>query len=501
MGSTSATMRRVAVALLVFAVGCGRGEDATAQQGQTERAAVTARQAVDRTPAVVDTSTAAALSQTFRAAAATALPGVVTVQVTAEPRQQPRLPFPFGQRSPQGELPPQMGTGSGFVFSEDGYIVTNNHVVENATDVDVQFVDGRIYDDVEVVGRDPNMDIAVLRIEPRSGDPLTPLPIGDSDALQVGDWVLALGNPLSLGFTVTAGIVSAKGRDINIIPGQIALEAFIQTDAAINRGNSGGPLVDLYGRVVGVNTAIASPTGAYAGNGFAVPIALAAKGASDIIEYGYVRRPRIGVLIQNVTEAQAELYGLDEIRGAYVSEVQPDGPAEDAGIRPEDIIVSVNGEPIRTSSELTTRLARMQPGDEVTLGIFRDGDRQSIDLELGEFEVERPDTEVARTDRSAEEMLGVAVANIDQLSARDLDALELQDPDMDGVVVTDISRFGPAAGVLVPGDIILELNREPVEDVGDLRRLAEDVEEGDIVVLRIRRGSSGNPAVVSFRIR
>ncbi len=493
---TSTALRRVLFASLVFFIGCGRG-DAIAQDRQRQGPAVERTEAV----AAVDTTTAAALSQTFRAAAASALPALVTVQVMAQPEGGATpFPFPFRQ-DPRSDPQPRPGTGSGFVFTADGHIVTNNHVVANATEIQIRFVDGRIYDDVEVIGRDPNTDVAVIKIEPRSGAELTPLEIGNSDDLQVGDWVLALGNPLSLGFTVTAGIVSAKGRDLNIIPGQTALEAFIQTDAAINRGNSGGPLVDLYGRVVGINTAIASPTGAYAGNGFAVPIALAAKAANDIIEYGYVRRPRIGVLIQDVTEAQADLYDLDEIRGAYVTEVQPDGPAADAGIEPEDIIVSVDGQPIQTSSDLTTRLARMQPGEDVTLGIIRDGRRTSIELELDEFEVERPETEVARPDRSAEEMLGVGVVNVSELSREDLRALELSNRDIGGVVVTEVSPYGPAAGVLGRGDIILELNRQPVENVRDLRRLAEDVEQGDVVLLRVRRAATGNTGVVSFRIR
>ncbi len=498
MSLTRATLHRVAILSLVFAVGCGRGEDALAQDRQATRS--TQQPSLTEMAAAVDTTTAAALSQTFRAAAAKALPSVVTVQVTAEPSQR-RIPFfPFGQ-TPQGEMPPQIGTGSGFVFSADGHIVTNNHVVQNATSVQVRFPDGRIYDDVEVVGRDPNTDVAVIKIEPRANDELVPIEIGNSDALRVGDWVLALGNPLSLGFTVTAGIVSAKGRRLGILPDEIGLEAFIQTDAAINRGNSGGPLVDLYGRVVGVNTAIYSETGMYAGNGFAVPSAIAAKAANDIIEYGYVRRPRIGVLIQNVTEAQADLYGLDEIRGAYVTEVQPDGPAADAGLQAEDIIVSLNGEPIATSTDLTARLARMQPGQEVTLGVIRDGDRIGVDMELGQFETERPETRVATADRSAEQMLGMEWANVSELSRQDLNSLDLRSDEIGGVVVTQVSRYGPAAGVLLQGDIIVEMNREPVNSVRDIRRLASGVERGDVVLLRIRRASTGNIGVVSFRVR
>jgi serine protease Do len=492
-------LQQVAIALIVFVVGCGRGETALAQERQ---AGSQLEQQTAQVPAVLDTTTAGALSQTFRAAAAKALPSVVTVQVTAQPQTTTRIPFfPFGGQSQ--EAPVQQGTGSGFVFNAGGHIVTNNHVVENATSVQVTFPDGRVYDNVEVVGRDPNTDVAVLKIEPRPGEELVPMELGNSDALQVGDWVLALGNPLDLGFTVTAGIVSAKGRSLGIIQRtrEIGLESFIQTDAAINRGNSGGPLVDLYGRVVGVNTAIYSETGMYAGNGFAVPSDLAAKAANDIIEYGYVRRPRIGVMIQPVEEAEAELYGLDEIRGAYVSEVQDDGPAANAGIEPEDIIVSLNGEPIETSTDLTTRLARMQPGDEVTLGVIRDGRQIDVSMELGQFDTERPETRVAPTDRSAEEMLGIAVADVSELSRQDLATLNLENNEIGGAVVTQVSRYGPASTSLQEGDIILELNRQPVDNVRDLRRLAGDLEEGDVVLLRIRRRSTGNIGVVTFRIR
>ncbi len=500
MGSSNGALRRFAFASLILLIGCGRN-DAIAQERQQRSPVGTQNPAA--TVTTVDTSTALALSQTFRAAAARALPGVVTVQVTAQPEQPQGMPFPFPfrQQSPNGEAPPQIGTGSGFVLSKDGYIVTNNHVVENATEVEVRFPDGRIYDDVQVVGRDPNTDVAVIKIDPRPDDELTPLELGNSDALQVGDWVLALGNPLALGFTVTAGIVSAKGRDLRIINTDYPLESFIQTDAAINKGNSGGPLVDLYGRVVGVNTAIISNTGQYAGNGFAVPISIVAKAANDIIQYGYVRRPRIGVLIQNVTEAQADLYDLDAIRGAYVTEVQPDGPAADAGIEPEDIIVSLNGQPVQTSTDLTTRLARMQPGDEVTLGVIRDGQQISVELKLGEFDTQQPETQVAEASRSAEDMLGIGVMNTSELSRQDLQALNLRNSDMGGVVVTEVSPYGPAAGVLQRGDIILEFNRQPVNSVDDLRKQAKDLERGDVVLLKLRRRASGNTGVVSFRIR
>ncbi len=487
-------IRRVMVISAVLLMGCGRG-DALAQEGQRDRAL---HEELAQVPAVIDTTTAASLSRTFRAAAATALPSVVTVQVTAQPPEgEGGMPFPFGDpRQPQN-APPQMGTGSGFVFTEEGHIITNNHVVENATDIQVRFPDGRVYDDVELVGRDPNTDIAVVRLMSERGRPFTPLGVGDSDRLQVGDWVLALGNPLNLGFTVTAGIVSAKGRSLGIIPGETSLESFIQTDAAINRGNSGGPLVDLYGRVVGVNTAISSPTGAYAGNGFAVPSALAVKVARDIIEFGHVRRPQLGVRIQTVSEAQAELYGLQRIAGAFVSEVVPGGPAAEAGLRAEDVIVSLEGESIESSPDLTTRLARETPGDEVTLGVIRNGDRMEVEVELGEFAVEEAPTRVASDRGSVQGRLGLQLSDP---NPRILQQLGIRAA-VDGVVVMQVNPYGPAAGQLQQGDIILEFNRQPVGSVRELQERVRQVDPGDVVVVRIRSRLSGNEAVRSFRVR
>ena len=488
-------MNAISFLSLCVLIGCGRG-DALAQDRQTDEQV---RERLGDVPAVIDTSTAASLSRTFRAAAAAALPSVVTVQVTVRPQQaqQPRLPFPFPFGQPDGQrMPPQMGTGSGFVFTPEGYIITNNHVVADATDLQIRFPDGRIYNNIEVVGRDPNTDIAVVRIVTDGEESFTPLEIGNSDDIQVGDWVLALGNPLDLGFTVTTGIVSAKGRDIDIIPGATALESFIQTDAAINRGNSGGPLVDLYGRVVGVNTAIASPTGLYAGNGFAVPSALAVKVARDIVEFGYVRRPRIGVAIRDVGEAQAELYRLDQIAGALVTEVEPGGPADEAGIRPEDVVVSLEGEPIGSSAELTTRLARQVPGDDVTLGVFRNGRRVEVEVELGEFEVEQRRVRTAQAEPTVEQRLGLRVEDLTPAILQDLGVQE----SVEGVVVSDVSSYGPAARILQRGDIILEFNRQPVTSVRELQRLARDVEAGDIVVLRVRSIATGNVGVQSFRV-
>lgn len=489
--------------ILAGSLGC-TGTDAVAQDRERtapQRAEQEIRDRLGDVPAVVDTIAAMNLSNTFRAAAARALPSVVTIQVTAEGRaRRPTpspFPFPFGEPRDPGPAPPQIGSGSGFVFTEDGHIITNNHVVDGATRVQVHFVDGRVYDDAEVVGGDPHTDVAVIKIQPRGNERFQPLPIGDSDRAQVGDWVLALGNPLGLGFTVTAGIVSAKGRALGIIQSDIPLESFIQTDAAINRGNSGGPLVDLLGRVVGVNTAIVSPTGAYAGNGFAIPSALATKAARDIIEHGVVRRPRLGVRVQPVGEAQAELYGLDRIAGAVVIEIQEGTPAAQAGIRPEDVIIAVNDEPVNSSIDLTTRLARYQPGDRVTLTVVRDQRRRQIQARLDEFDVARPETREAATRESAQQRLGFSATDLTPQIARQLGI----EGTAQGVVVTNVVQHGPAAGTLAPRDIITELNRQPVRNVRELEAIARDIERGDIVVVRVRSGDTGSTRVGSYRVR
>lgn len=494
------TLPALAATLVLAAAGCA-GADAVAQDRErTERNRPDVQEQLGDVPAVVDTVSAMNLSNTFRAAAARALPSVVTIEVTTRPQTAQRAPSPLPSPFPQPEPGPQTGTGSGFVFTADGHIITNNHVVEHASTVQVRFVDGRIYDDAVIVGRDPNTDLAVIKIEPRGGERFQPLPIGDSDRLQVGDWVLALGNPLQLGFTVTAGIVSAKARSLGIIRSrnEIGLESFIQTDAAINRGNSGGPLVDLLGRVVGVNTAIMSPTGTYAGNGFAIPSALAEKAARDIIEHGVFRRPMIGVQVVPVEEAQAELYGLDRIAGAVVAEVSAGTPADRAGIRAEDVIVAVDGTAVHSHTDLTTRLARYQPGDRVTLSIVRERRSRDVPVQLGEFERPRPEPQPVAARESSEQRLGFAVADITPRVAQQFGV----DAGTEGVVVTSVASAGPAARALIqPGDVILEMNRQRVRSARDLERVAATVERGDIVVLRVRNQATGNIAVRSYRLR
>jgi len=263
----------------------------------------------------------------------------------------------------------RMGTGSGVIIDTEGYIVTNNHVIANADEVEVTLHDNRTFT-AKIIGTDPTTDLALLQIK---GDDLTTIPIIDSDDIEVGEWVLAIGNPFNLNSTVTAGIISAKSRSINILRNRYAIESFIQTDAAINPGNSGGALVNLQGGLIGINTAIASPTGAYAGYGFAVPSNIVNKVVNDLLEYGAVQRGYLGVTIRDVTGNFAKEKGLDVTEGVYIDSVQSESAAEKAGIKEGDVVTAINGKEVTKASELQELVARQRPGDRVDIKIRRDG--------------------------------------------------------------------------------------------------------------------------------
>jgi serine protease Do len=295
--------------------------------------------------------------------------------------------FPgFPEMGPENmEMAPQTATGSGFIVSPDGYILTNNHVVSGATRITVYLADRRQYT-AQLIGRDPTTDVAVIKI---NGNDLPVLSLGSSADVKVGEWVLAVGNPgfgggsSSLDYTVTAGIVSAIGRPLQLISSDLrmregrqaagfAIEDFIQTDAVINPGNSGGPLVNMMGQVVGINSAIASQTGYYQGYGFAIPMDLAKRIMEDLVEFGEIRRPYLGIMMESVTEEDAELYGLPRITGVFVQDAPAGGPAAAAGIQQEDVIVSIDGVPVERTSQLQLLIAQRRPGDEVTVGLYRD---------------------------------------------------------------------------------------------------------------------------------
>ena len=296
------------------------------------------------------------------------------------PSQDP-FEFFFGPRNrggQNGQPTPRVGSGSGVIINDQGYIVTNNHVIDNASDIEVTLSDNRSYK-ARLIGTDPNTDIAVIQIQEKG---LPSIKFEDSDNIKVGEWVLAVGNPLSLNSTVTAGIVSAKARNINILQRDYAIESFIQTDAAINPGNIGGALVNLEGNLIGINTAIASPTGTYAGYGFAVPSNIVSKVVEDLIEFGVVQRGFLGVQINNINSDLAREYNLDVVAGAYIANVLEGSAGEIAGLSAGDVVVGVDGREIRSSAELLEYVGRKRPGDKVSLQLRRKGEEITKDVIL-----------------------------------------------------------------------------------------------------------------------
>jgi serine protease Do len=482
------------LALILVVSGCdemGRSVgDAFGQRGDGP-APDRVQQQLGDIPSALDTASAVRLSAAFRAAAAHALPAVVQIATIAVEEVPPQL-LPF---HPQGGQQRTQGTGSGFIFDEDGHILTNHHVVRNALHVNVVLLDGREYT-AEVIGADPSTDVAVIRIQPARGEALPVIQLGDSDQLRVGDWVLALGNPLGLTFTATAGIVSAKNRSINILPGETRLESFIQTDAAINPGNSGGPLVDLSGRVIGINTAIESSTGYNTGAGFAIPIALAHKVATDIINYGVVHRPRLGISIEDVNAADAEVYSLPAITGAEIVSVMPGTAAAAAGLRLGDVIVRIEGEPIHTVAELQARVARFRPGDRIRVGYIRYGRTGEATVQLGEFEaveVAMP-TERATRDRNP---LGFNVAALPpQIAAR----LGISGDNVP--VVSNVDRLGAAArSALREGHVIRRFNGRDIRNIRELERAAAGIRSGDVISLIVLDARASEPVntIINYR--
>ena len=289
----------------------------------------------------------------------------------------PFYQFFFGrpQQQPQAQA---QATGSGVILSQDGYIVTNNHVIQQANEIEVVLNDKRSFP-AQLIGTDPNTDIALLKIEATG---LPTLAMGNSDDLKVGEWVLAVGNPFNLTSTVTAGIVSAKARNINILDAEMKIESFIQTDAAVNPGNSGGALVNTRGELVGINTAIASQTGSYAGYAFAVPTSIVQKVVADLRQYGSVQRALLGIRMLDITSEVQQYYGLKSLEGVYIAEVVDGSAAEKGGVIDGDVIVAMDGASVNSSSELQEKIARKNPGDEVTLTVKRDGKRLDLRVKL-----------------------------------------------------------------------------------------------------------------------
>ncbi|HEX8212847.1 MAG TPA: trypsin-like peptidase domain-containing protein [Longimicrobium sp.] len=454
----------------------------------------------------------AELSQAFISIAESVTPAVVAITMeragrrTSSRRDIPEelrdmLPFDVPEGGGRG---PQQGSGSGFIISPDGYIITNNHVVEGADKITVVLSDNRSLV-ARVVGRDPNTDVAVIKVE-GSGFPVVRL--GTSDGAKIGEWVLAIGNPLDLGTTVTSGIISAKGRPLPILRestgSRWAIEDFIQTDAPINPGNSGGPLVNLRGEVVGVNSAIASPTGFYAGYGFAVPIDLARKVADDLMRYGKVRRPALGITLKDVRPEDAEVFRLPRIAGVVVNDLTPGtSAAREAGIRQGDVIVGVNGAEVERTGQLQRMVATHQPGETITLDVIRGGERRQVRVRLAEAPTE-PEQRASREVTApvqpvrndvARQRLGITVEPLTAALAKQYGLRSTS-----GVVVAESDRSGPAGRQGIGRGVrIVSVDGQPVGDVATFRRLVERKRAGQVVSL-VLEFNSGQQGIENIRL-
>ena len=411
-------------------------------------------------------------------------PSVVEITVTEKAQRNPhgfsqdqldQLRRLFGQGVPEGPgpgeggplqrggggggAPVMRGLGSGVIVSPDGYILTNNHVVNNASEISVALADGRVFPHAKIIGTDPKTDIAVIKI---SAENLPALTFADSSQISVGDMVLAIGNPFGIGQTVTQGIVSGKDR---VTAGGDQDEDFLQTDAAINPGNSGGALVDMDGRLVGINSEILSRSGGSQGVGLAIPSNLCQWAMTSLVKTGHVERGFMGVSIQDVTPDLAKDFKLDHITGALVSDVVPGSPAEKGGLKSGDVIREYDSHPVKDASQFKLQVAETSPGSKATVGFIRDGENKSVDLTVGHF----PNEKVASTDNGnqgghKDALAGVGVADIDQGARNEANIPE----NVRGALITEVAPNSPAAEAgLQPGDVITEINHQTVRSAQD----------------------------------
>ena len=458
-------------------------------------------------------------SNAFVAIAEHVTPAVVSIQME---RQARPVRVPRGQQVPPGmedffkqfdprqqQQQPMEGSGSGFLVSSDGYILTNNHVVADADKLTVTLLDKRVFK-AKVIGRDPTTDVAVIKID---GTGFPTIPFGNDEQARVGEWVLAVGNPLGLDFTVTAGIISAKGRSgqlRNLYASQYAIVDYIQTDAAINPGNSGGPLVNSKGEVIGINSAIASGTGYYSGYGFAIPISLAKTVMNDLIQYGRVRRAILGVSISDMRPEDAQAAGLKEIRGALVGGGTPGqaSPAEQAGIEPGDVITGIDGTSVDRVAQLQRIIRLHKPGESVSVDVMRYGQKHTYKVKLAEApndqQVANADDEVSGDSAVAKpasyDKLGISV---EPMTTDRASRAEVSDAQR-GLVVMSVDALGPSYQKLfAESDVIVKvLNPMPhaIRSVADLDSSISKLKTGDVVSLLVYNTQQKGTRVVNLRI-
>jgi serine protease Do len=510
---TLARARFGAAVAIAFASGIvfASGFDLT-RFGYAQSRSTAARPTVQEVKPIADASNA------FVSIAEHVTPAVVSIQAERDAKQRV-------QRSPRRNGPPGLedffqqfdprtapaeASGSGFIVSKDGYILTNNHVVEDFDRLNVTLTDHRVFK-AKVVGRDPTTDVAVIKID---GKDLPTATLGNDETARVGEWVLAIGNPLGLDFTVTAGIVSAKGRGSGELQGlnrdAYAITDFIQTDAAINPGNSGGPLVNSRGEVIGINSAIASQTGYYSGYGFAIPITLAKQVMDDLVEHGRVRRAVIGVQISPVSPEDASVAGLKDIAGVLVGGYSDDNsPARAAGLEAGDVIIAADGKPIDRVSTLQRIIRGHEPGETVTVDVMRYGTKKTFKVKLAEAPSasavasrDNDDDNAGSTGGVTYDKIGVKVEPI----SPEVRSAMRSGSNRDGVQVVDIDAAGPARGRLFQHDVITAIlyptPRKEVHSVDDLQGVLSRAKDGDIVSLQVFNPDAPQAAtrVVNIRV-
>jgi serine protease Do len=370
--------------------------------------------------------------------------------------------FFFGERGNKYYEAPVLNSGSGVIISDDGYIVTNNHVIESAEHIEITLNDKRSYK-AKLIGTDPTTDIALLKIEEKG---LSFISFGNSEELKVGEWVLAVGNPFNLTSTVTAGIVSAKARNINILRNRLAIEAFIQTDAAVNPGNSGGALVNINGDLIGINTAIASRTGSYSGYSFAVPVSIVKKVVSDIKEFGRVQRAILGVTITDINAKLAEELDIDRIEGIYITSVTENGAAKESGIRKGDVIVKIGNVDVINVPQLQEQISKFRPGDKIDVGILRDGKNKTILVEFKNMQ--------GSTTLFTNESVSILGAKFEKVSLEEKRKLKINN----GLKVIDPGKGKIGKAGVKEGFIITHVNREKVESLEDLQTVLQGITGG-----------------------
>ena len=416
----------------------------------------------------------------FVAAAEMSVNAVVHVKTTYEAENQvspfyhydPFRDFFFGDKAPQRV--PQQASGSGVIISGDGYVVTNNHVITQADKIEVTLNDNRVYD-AQLIGTDPTTDLALLKIKEQN---LPYIAYGNSDNVKVGEWVLAVGNPFNLTSTVTAGIVSAKGRNINIIEnnpdkGLNPIESFIQTDAAVNRGNSGGALVNTKGELVGINSAIASMTGSYAGYSFAIPVNIVKKVVADLVEFGTVQRGFIGVSIRDVDAKLAAEKNITSLRGVYVNGLTEGGAAKEAGIKEGDVIVKVGEAPIYNVPQLQEQIGRFRPGDKVMVTLTRDNKEKIVPVILKN---KNGTTGILEKEKGSD-VYSALGANFKPLTKEELKALNLEN----GLKITDLEGGKLRSAGIKEGFIITSVDKKRITSVNDLKSALENKKGGVLI--------------------